>query len=101
MNEPEVSSLKIATCMITNELNLRQELADAQRQSDESLKLLTEKGFVPDTSRWLTIKRYAEKYSVEIQQVRNWIVTGTVPADCVRDLPEISNLRLIKDQPYC
>lgn len=86
--------------MVTNEPNLQKELADAQRQSDESLIALTEYGFVPDTTQWLTVKRYAEKYGTNIEHVSNRIANGTIPADCVRDLPEINNLKLIKDQPY-
>jgi hypothetical protein len=87
--------------MITNELNLQKELADAQRQSDRSLRILTENGFVLDTSQWLTIKRYAEKYGTNTEHVSILIAKGTIPADCVRDLPEIHNIRIIKDQPYC
>ena len=87
--------------MVTNELNLQKELTDAQRQSDESLKTLTEYGFVLDTTKWLTIKRYAEKYGMNTRDVSDWITKGTIPADCIRDLPEIHNIRLVKDQLYC
>ena len=86
--------------MVSNELNLQKELADAQRQSDESLKIVEENGFVLDTSQWLTIKRYAEKYGVNMQEVGDWITRGIIPTDCVRDLPEINNIRLVRDQPY-
>ena len=86
--------------MVTNELNLEKELADAQRQSDESFKTLAEYGFVPDTTQWLTIKRYAEKYGMNTPDVSDWITKGNIPADCIRDLPEIHNIRLVKDQPY-
>ncbi len=86
--------------MVSNELNLQKELADAQRQSDESLKIVEENGFVLDTSQWLTIKRYAEKHGVNMQEVGDWITRGIIPIDCVRDLPEINNIRLVRDQPY-
>ena len=86
--------------MVTNKLDLQKELADAQRQSDESLMVLTEIGFVPDTNQWLSINRYAEKYGIDIQRVSILVAGGTIPADCIRDLPEVNNIRLIKDIHY-
>lgn len=71
-----------------------------RKESEESLKILSQQGFVLDTSQWLTIKRYAERYGVSTQNVTNWISRGKIPADCVQDLPELNNLRLVKDQPY-
>lgn len=53
-----------------------------------------------DMSDWLTIKRYAEKYKVSTQVVTNWIARGVIAADCVRDVPELNDLRLVKDQIY-
>ena len=53
-----------------------------------------------DTTKWLTFARYAKKYGVSQQVVVNWINRGVVPADCVQDIPELNNIRLIKDQPY-
>ena len=86
--------------MITNELNLQEELADVQRQSNESVKVLTEMGFVVDTAQWLTIKRYAQRYDLSMQVVTNWLSRGVIPADCIMELPELNGLRLVKDQPY-
>ena len=86
--------------MQTKELNLQEELADVQRQSNESIKILTEMGFVVDTSQWLTIKRYAERYDLSMQVVTNWIGRGVIPSECTMELPELNGLRLVKDQPY-
>lgn len=76
------------------------ELAEIQRQSEESLKILTEHGFVLDTTEWLTIARYAKKYDVSQQVVVNWISRGIVPVDCLQEIPELNNIRLIKDRSY-
>lgn len=84
----------------TANLSLQEQKADTQRQSEASLKILTKHGFVLDTTEWLTIKRYAEKHGISTQNVSNWIARGVIPADCVQDLPELNNLRLVKDQPY-
>lgn len=86
--------------MMTKELNLSEELAAIQRQSEETLKIMTASGFVLDMIEWLTIKRYADKYGITQQVVVNWINRGTIPADAVRDIPELNNIRLVKDQPY-
>lgn len=62
--------------------------------------VLTKSGFVPDTTQWLPINRYAEKYGVTIQRVNSLIAGGSIPADCIRDLPEVNNIRLVKDILY-
>jgi hypothetical protein len=67
---------------------------------EETLKIITPLGFVLDTAEWLTIARYAKKYGVSTQVVNNWINRGVIPPDCIEDLPEINNIRLIKDQLY-
>jgi hypothetical protein len=82
-----------------------QELRQAEAELAATLTFLRAKGIkLPDSlldmSDWLTIKRYAEKYSISTQVVTNWIARGVVPADCVKDVPELNDLRLVKDQPY-
>lgn len=82
-----------------------QELRQAEAELAATLTFLQAKGIklpgsLLDMSDWLTIKRYAEKYNVSTQVVTNWIARGVVPADCVKDVPELNDLRLVKDQPY-
>ena len=86
--------------METTKIDFDAELAEIQRESEESLKIFVEHGFVLDTTKWLTIARYAQKYDVSQQVVVNWINRGVVPADCVQEIPELNNIRLVKDQPY-
>ncbi len=86
--------------MVTEQIDFARILADAQRESAESLKVLQANGFVVDTADWLTIKRYAEKYSVTHQVVVNWIIGGIIPPDCLITLPEFNDIRLVKDQLY-
>jgi hypothetical protein len=75
-------------------------LSESERLTAETLKIITPLGFVLDTAHWLTIARYAKKYGVTTHVVNNWIKRGIIPADCIEELPEINNTRLIKDQPY-
>lgn len=51
-------------------------------------------------SEWLTPVSYAKKYTKSISTVQNWIARGVVPDACMVVIPELNNLRLIKDQPY-
>ena len=81
-------------------LNFEKELADIQQQSAESLRSVQTPDFTVDLSEWLTVKRYADKYGVSQQVVVNWISRGIVPADCVMEIPELNNIRLVKNQPY-
>lgn len=86
--------------MVKETIDFDRELAKAHQQHEESLKIATQHGFVLDTTEWLTIKRYAEKYGVSQQVVVNWINRGIVPADCTMILHEFNDMRLIKDQAY-
>lgn len=94
--------------MVTNQkttVDLDEELKRAEAALATSLAYLQSRGIklpnsLLDMSDWLTIKRYAEKYSVTTQVVSNWIARGVIPADCVKDVPELNDLRLVKDQPY-
>ena len=76
------------------------ELARFDEESDKSLQILLEHGFVPDTAEWLTIKRYAQKHNVTIEQVTDWIESGVIPADCIQDIPVHGGIRVIKDIPF-
>lgn len=87
--------------MDTLGINHTTDLATFERHSDKSIKLALENGITVDMSQWLTLKRYAEKYSIASTNVlSNWISRGIIAAENVMDLPELNNLRLIKDIPY-
>ncbi len=86
--------------MTTKELDLTAELEQFKRESDRSIKLATEAGIVVDTAQWLTIKRYAQRYNLTTQVVTNWLSRGVIPEDCTMVLPELNDLRLVKDQHY-
>lgn len=75
-------------------------LEEFRREGDDSLKILTAHGFVLDTTKWVTIKHYAEKHGLQMNTVTNWISRGIIPPDCVETLPELNDIRLVKDQPY-
>lgn len=86
--------------MVQEKINFDLELAEAQQEAADTTKVLTESGFVVDTTEWLTIKRYAERYGLTTQVVTNWIARRIIPADCILTVPELNDLRLVKNQPY-
>lgn len=62
--------------------------------------LLTQ-GQVLDLSKHLTIKRYCEKYNLKSEAtVVNWINRGIIPSEDVHTIPELNNLRMVKDRVY-
>lgn len=94
------TSTTFYTTMIHEKVDFDRELAQAQQEATQSLKLLQENGFVIDTAEWLTIKRYADRYDLSTQVVTNWIARGIIPANCTMTLPELNDLRLVKNQAY-
>ncbi|GAB3255965.1 hypothetical protein GCM10027347_17480 [Larkinella harenae] len=77
-----------------------QGFAAMEKKTEETLKIITPLGFTLDTAEWLTIARYSKKYDIPQSTITSWISRGVIPADAVQDLPELNNIRLIKDQPY-
>ena len=45
-------------------------------------------------------QKYAEKFNVSLQVVQNWINRGIVPAENIRVVEELNDLKLIKAVPY-
>jgi hypothetical protein len=83
-----------------NPLDLESDLARFRQESDASIALARESGLTVDLAEWLTVKRYAERYGLTTQVVTNWIARGIIPADCTLTLPELNDIRLVKNQPY-
>lgn len=82
-----------------------EELRQAEAELAATIAYVQSRGVkLPDTlldmAERLTIKRYAERHGLTTQVVTNWIARSIIPADCVRTVPELNDLRLVKDQPY-
>lgn len=51
-------------------------------------------------SEWLTPQKYAERFGLAGRQVViNWMARGVIPAENIRELPELGT-RLVKAVPY-
>ena len=87
--------------MVTKQkTDFNSDLANFRQESDAAIQLTRESGVQIDLTNWLTIKRYAQRYELTTQVVTNWIARGIIPADCTMTLPELNDLRLVKNQPY-
>ena len=87
--------------MVTKQkTDFNSDLANFRQESDAAIQLTRESGVQVDLTHWLTIKRYAQRYGLTTQVVTNWIARGIIPADCTMTLPELNDLRLVKNQPY-
>jgi hypothetical protein len=95
--------------MTTNHQTLadlsEQELIKAEAETAASLEYARSLGLqlpdiILDLSEWITIKRYSEKYGMSTQSISNKITRGTIPANCIQEVPELNNMKLIKDQIY-
>lgn len=84
---------------------VRSEIAELLRESAAAIAaakdFLVSEGKVIDTTKYLTIKRYCEKYNIaEESVVTNWIRRGIIPAGDVIVIEELNKLRLVADRPY-
>ena len=87
--------------MNQEKVKISADFAAFERESDKNIQLARENGVTVDMGQWLTLKRYAQKYNVASTNVlSNWISRGIIAAENVMDLPELNNLRLIRDIPY-
>jgi hypothetical protein len=76
------------------------DLVQFKQESDAAIQLARESGMTIDLAEWLTVKRYAERYNLTTQVVTNWLARGIIPADCTMTLPELNDLRLVRNRPY-
>ncbi len=86
--------------MTTKQIDLEGDLARFRQESDASIQLTRESGLSIDLAEWLTVKRYAERYGLTTQVVTNWMARGIIPVDCTMTLPELNDIRLVKNQRY-
>ena len=89
----------------TIEKNIRPELAGLLAESDavirEAQSYLVSQGVQYSLSEWVTPKEYARRFGLESTNVvSNWISRGIIPAENVKVIEDLNNLKLIKAIPY-
>lgn len=79
---------------------LREVTQQSRDMVDQARTALHAHGVNIDLGEWLTPANYAEKFRLGSGKVvTNWIARGIIPADCVKEIPELG-LRLVKAIEY-
>ncbi|GAB3643820.1 hypothetical protein [Spirosoma arcticum] len=79
---------------------LREVTANSRKALEETKSILQVHGVSYPLTDWLTPRNYALKFGVKnTETVINWINRGVIPADDVREVPELG-LRLVRAVPY-
>ncbi|MBE9464758.1 hypothetical protein ACFP1I_17965 [Dyadobacter subterraneus] len=53
-----------------------------------------------DLHEWMTISDYSRLHNLKVSRVQNWISRGVVPRDKVLAIPQLNNVKLIKNELY-
>ncbi|TLV03036.1 hypothetical protein [Dyadobacter luticola] len=53
-----------------------------------------------DLHDWITISEYSRVHNLKVSRVQNWISRGVVPRDKVLAIPQLNNVKLIKNEEY-
>ncbi len=75
-------------------------MASSKETMQETVNFLRHNGVELAFDKWVTIAKYAEIYDTSTQVVTNWISRGIVPAENIRVVEELNDLRLIKAVKY-
>lgn len=83
------------------QIRLQELMADTDKVIQDAQAYLISQGEVVDLAKWVTIKKYCEMFDIKnTETVTNWIGRGIIPAENVRTIEELNNIRLIKAVPY-
>ena len=85
--------------------NLKEEIKNALVESraarKEAVDLLFLNGEIINFDEWVTVKEYAKRYNLKsLNIVTNWIRRGVIPAENIRVIHELNDLRLVKAIQY-
>ena len=76
-------------------------LAQTNEMIAEAKNFLVSEGKVVDFGKYLTIKKYCQKYGIKEESVvTNWIRRGVIPPEDVHTFEDLNGLRMIRDKTY-
>jgi hypothetical protein len=82
----------------------RQKIAEIKEALNElqqlqNVKIVVE-GAEYDLHEWITISEYSRIHHLKVSRVQNWITRGVVPRSKVLAIPQLNNMKLIKNEVY-
>lgn len=91
--------------MITQKIATKESVASflkkANAQLDQLQNSLNINGETILLGEFVTIKRYCQLFDIEDTQViSNWIKRGIIPAENIKEIKELNDIKLIKAVPY-
>lgn len=77
------------------------EIKDAlnELQQLQDVRIVVE-GAEYDLHEWITISEYSRIHNLKVSRVQNWISRGVVPRNKVLAIPQLNNVKLIKNEIY-
>jgi hypothetical protein len=94
-NNMDTTVKKMSLTEIDNQF---ENIEKMMREITTSKLIIADKEY--NLSEWITTSDYAKNNQLAIARVHNWISRGVIPSDCVIVVPELSHLKLIKNQLY-
>jgi hypothetical protein len=81
--------------------NISELLKETQELIGKAKAFLVSEGKVVDFDKFLTIKKYCQKYGIKEESlVTNWIRRGIIPTEDIHIFQELNGLRMIRDKIY-
>ncbi len=81
--------------------NISELLKETHELIGKAKAFLVSEGKVVDFDKFLTIKKYCQKYGIKDESlVTNWIRRGIIPVDDIHVFQELNGLRMIRDKIY-
>jgi hypothetical protein len=76
-------------------------LQQTQKLIEQAKDFLVSEGKVVNLDKFLTIKKYCQKYDIQEESVvTNWIRRGIIPIEDIHVFQELNGLRMIRDKIY-
>ncbi|WP_128544101.1 hypothetical protein [Larkinella soli] len=76
-------------------------IAESDMVIEEGKRYLALNGKQYKLEDWLTSAEYARKYGLSSANVvTNWIMRGVIPPEDIIDVPELNNLKLVRNREY-
>ncbi|MDQ6479802.1 hypothetical protein [Dyadobacter sp. LHD-138] len=76
---------------------IKEDLSELKRLEDVKLVV---SGAEYDLHDWMTISDYSKQHNLKVSRVQNWITRGVIPSENVLVIPQLNDVKLIKNEIY-
>lgn len=93
--KPFFASLQATAKQLVSDI--KEDLSELKRLEDVKIVV---SGAEYDLHDWVTISDYSKQHNLKVSRVQNWINRGVVPRDKVLVVPQLNDVKLIKNEIY-